>query len=117
MRAGVLALCLAAAAAAPSSAGAAVATLSYEAPLPGIEPRPSYSLAVRAGEREPNLVSVVHDGAAYVVRDAGPPVTPGAGCTQLDQRAVRCLTPRGDASHSVFVDAGDRTDFAGVGTL
>ena len=115
MRTTGLVVCLAAAAAVPSSAGAAVATLSYEAPLPGIEPRPSYSLAVRADERERNLLSVVHDGTAYVVR--GNQLTPGAGCTRFAQGAVRCATPRSDASHSDFVNAGDQTDLVGVSAL
>ena len=117
MRAVCLALCLGGLAALPASAGAAVATLTYEEPIPGIEPRPAYSLAVRGGAGESNLLAVVHGGAAYVVRDSGAALRPGPGCTRVDQRAVRCPTAGADASHSVFVDAGDGSDFAGVGSL
>ena len=101
----------------PTEASAAVASLVYEEPIPGIEPNPAYALTVRAGSGEANLLMVEHDGSAYTVRDGAGVLAAGPGCESLGPRAVRCAAMDPNASHSVFVNAGNGADYAGVGAL
>lgn len=99
------------------AAQAATVELSYEPPVPGIEPDAAYTLMVRADAGETNRLGVSGDAAGYSVADFATPLLAGDGCEAISGNEVRCLTPLEAADRSVFVDAGDLDDLVAMGEL
>jgi hypothetical protein len=114
-RATIAAAALLGLASAPA-AQAAVVTLTYEEPIPGVVDS-AYSLVVRAGAGELNRIGVASSPDAYFVADSGARLSPGSGCTSVTTSRVRCATARAARDRSVFVDAGDGDDRVGMGAL
>lgn len=93
-------------------------SLEYEAPIPHVEPSPSYTVAVDAAPGEQNHLRVLRDSQGFLVHaGAGEVLSAGARCSPAGDGDVRCpLT--GAASHlSVFVDAGNQDDSVAFGPL
>jgi len=120
VRAAVIALVLLASL--PAAAGAATARVDVYREPPGTDPFESCSryaqcppdtLVVAAAPGEANQITIEPGSAGFVVRDAGAPMSPGSGCTAIDDHAVRC-----PAQVVGTVDLGDGDDrFAGGGRV
>jgi hypothetical protein len=93
-----------------SAARAGRVSLAYEKPLPEIEIGAAYALSVETGPGQSNRIAVSEDGDAFTVEDDGAPLRPGAGCSAVTARQVRCPTTRPVEDRSVFVDAGGAPD-------
>lgn len=91
-------------------AAATVATLDYDAPIPGLEPEPAYTLTVRGGAGEANAIAVSGDSTGYTVRELAASLEPGRGCRRVEENRLRCATSRPALLRTVFVDAGDGPD-------
>jgi len=101
-----------------ADASATRVTLEYEAPIPHVEPSPSYTLDVEAASGQRNHLRVLRDADGFLVRaGAGELLSAGARCSAVGAGDIRCpLT--GAASHlSVFVDAGNHDDSVAFGPL
>lgn len=116
MRTVLLAL-LVLAVAGTAPAGAATVTLSYEPPVPGLEPDAAYGLAVMDRAGEANQLWVRADAGAYTVTDFAVPLKPGEGCEALSANEARCPMTEPADQHSVFVDGGDGHDRIVLGSL
>ena len=105
MRRAIL-LSLALLAAAPASASAATVSLRE---IRGDRYTPGdarVSFIADAGER--NVVALARDGMSVLVRDAGAPLRPGAGCVALDAITARCSSALVIAAADVELgDLGD----------
>jgi hypothetical protein len=95
---------------APAGAQAATVTVR-EAPGDGRSPGSAeLTFAAAAGER--NVVALARSGGAYLVRDTGAPLTPGAGCSSLDANTARCSSTVAITTEEI--DAGDLDDVVRV---
>jgi Ca2+-binding RTX toxin-like protein len=72
----------------PATASAATVSLREDPPSKYDQGSAHLFFTAAAGER--NDVALAHDGASFVVRDLGAPLTPGAGCSALGPDAARC---------------------------
>jgi hypothetical protein len=93
-------------------------TLEHEAPIPHVEPSPSYTLDVEAASGQQNHLRVLRDSDGFLVQaGTGELLSAGARCSAAGAGDIRCpLT--GAASHrSVFVDAGNHDDSVAFGPL
>ncbi len=100
--------------AAATSATAQAATVAVNETAPGrYDPGESH-LVFTAADGERNDVTLTRDGATFVVRDAGAPVTTGAGCAAIDPWTASCTLAQ--SILTARVDLGDLDDtFAGTG--
>jgi Ca2+-binding RTX toxin-like protein len=67
-------------------------------------------LEYTAGPGERNVLTLSSSGGTYTIEDAVSPITPGAGCTQLAPKRVRCSpVPYGQIG-SVYLELRDQDD-------
>lgn len=99
----VLALC-----AVPAAAPGATVNVRETPPSSGDSG--SAQLEFTAAPGELNVVTLVADAAriAYVVRDTGAPLTPGAGCSAVDANTATCSSIR--LFTGATIDVGDLDD-------
>ena len=99
----LLALC-----AVPVAAPAATVSVRESPPVKDDPGSAHLEFAAAAGEV--NAVTLAADavGRTYVVRDAGAPLTAGAGCSPVDANTARCSSIRGFLSETI--DVGDLDD-------
>jgi Ca2+-binding RTX toxin-like protein len=67
---------------------------------------------------EANRITVTHDGEAWLIRDAGAPLTGHSGCTAVDASTVRCPITRPEAEgyfSGLRLNLGDGDDQALLG--
>jgi hypothetical protein len=92
--------------AAPVAAPAATVSLREDPPDKYDTGAAFVTFTAGAGER--NLTSVTRDGASFVVRNGGGPLTPSGGCVAIDAQSARCSSVY--PIQSMQADLGDLDD-------